>query len=477
MKRIILIIFLFSFITSNSQISKKLKDGTKSFDNYEIFNAMSEKNDSISKLLNKKATEEELVYLSLNGKNTFTKGIAIQTLIKNKSNTIFNIYDAFIDSKDSVVYSTGCLSTKFSFPSFVFQEIVFSNKYSQDEQILNKEILVRKILQKKPPNINLLQSISFWIPQNEEFYEQIRNIVIEQKSTSLLVTLAKYRKEDDVELIKSFGEDALPAIEEFPHQEFLEILQKNIKFDEYQYMFALAKFCTPKAVVIVEKALKLKIDATQNRDCENYCLNAIYNQIEMNNCELFFPALEELWITNKIISYNILDNYKKHHSDLETENFLFEGLMLDGEAEIIHKNMYAEINSFEDIESGMEWNSAAKLSYILKKLKNYSNRKYLLALEHSIMEMSDINMPYFVKDFDDKKSLLLVKAAFLEKLKTNENAYGLFSIMDAIKLLNDSDTFKKGFAIVKHRDKEFENFPIWEEEYQRFLKENHSKIK
>lgn len=438
---------------------------------------MSEKNDSISKLLNKKATEEELVYLSLNGKNTFTKGIAIQTLIKNKSKKIVDIYDTLIDSKDSVVYSTGCLSTKFSFPSFVFQEIVFSNKYTKDEQLLNKEILVRKILQKKPQNINLLQSISFWIPQNEEFYEQIRNIVIEQKSTSLLVTLAKYRKEDDIELIKSFGEDALSAIQEFPHKEFLEILQRNIKFDDYQYMFALAKSCTPETVPIVEKVIKLKIDDMQNSDCNSYCLNIIYNQIEMNNCELFFPALEKLWLTNKIISYNIFENYKRHHSDLETENFLFEGLMLEGEPEIIHKNLYDDTSFFEDIESGMEWNSGLKLSHILKQLKKYSNRKYLIALDHAIMEMNDLNTPNFVEDFDDKKSLLLVKDAFLEKLKTNESAYGMFSIMNAIKLMNDSDTFRKGFAIMKQRDKEFEKFPVWEEEYQLFLKENNLKAK
>ncbi|WP_269243045.1 hypothetical protein [Flavobacterium limnophilum] len=79
MKRLILSILLFNFINCNSQISKELEIFIKPFEDYKTFNAMDWKNDSISKLLNKKATEEELVYLSLNGKNTFTKGISIET--------------------------------------------------------------------------------------------------------------------------------------------------------------------------------------------------------------------------------------------------------------------------------------------------------------------------------------------------------------------------------------------------------------
>ncbi|MDI1304030.1 MAG: hypothetical protein PSX42_04140, partial [bacterium] len=75
------------------------------------------KNDSISKLLNKKATEEELVYLSLNGKNAFTKRISIETLINGKSKKVFDIYENLIDSKDTIVYETECLSNRASLPN------------------------------------------------------------------------------------------------------------------------------------------------------------------------------------------------------------------------------------------------------------------------------------------------------------------------------------------------------------------------
>jgi hypothetical protein len=475
-KRLILSILLFNFFNCNSQISKELEDFIKPFEKYKTFNAMGWKNDSISKLLNKKATEDELVFLSLNGKNTFTKGISIETLINRKSKKVFDIYDELIDSKDTLVYATECLSNSESFPNFIFQSLTFNRNYSKEEIISNKEILVKKVLDKKPINIKLLESIHYWIPQNEEFYNQIRKIVVENKSSTLLVTIAKYKKENDIELIKSFGIDALRAIEEFPNEQFRKILENNIKFDDFQYMFALAKSCTPETVKTVEKAIQLKIEDLKNNDCGNNCLSVIYNQIEMNNCKLFYPSLEKLWLTNKIISYNIFENYKKNNSKIEAENFLFDGLMLNGEAEIIHKNIYDDSNFMKDIESGLTWNEEAKLVHILRELKKYSNKKYLIALEKNIVEMDDLGLPSFVEELRDKKSLNLIKNAFIEKMKTNQSAYGLFSIMDAIKFLKDKETFNRGFEVIKTRKDEFKKFSIWEKELQIFLKENNLKL-
>jgi hypothetical protein len=196
----------------------------------------------------------------------------------------------------------------------------------------------------------------------------------------------------------------------------------------------------------------------------------------MNNCELFYPSLEKLWLTNKIISYNIFENYKKNHSKIEVENFLFNGLMLNGEAEIIHKNIYDDTNFLKDMESGLTWNEEAKLVHILKELKKYSNEKYLIALEKNIVEIDDLGLPSFVEELKDKKSLILIKNSFIEKMKTNQSAYGLFSIMDAIKILKDKETFNKGFKVIKTRKDEFKKFPIWEEELQNFLKENNLKL-
>lgn len=474
MKRLILSILLLNFITSNSQISKELENFIKPFEGYKTFNAMDRKNDSISILLDKKATEDELVYLSLNGKNTFIKGISIQTLINNKSKNVFDVYDNLIDSKDTLVYATECLSSSECFPNFMFQSLTFNRNYSQDELISNKEILVRKILNKNPINIKLLESIHYWIPQTEEFYNPIRKIVVENKSSTLLVTIAKYKKESDIELIKSFGIDALSAIEEFPNEQFREILENNIKFDDFQYMFALVKSCNQETVKTVEKVIQFKIENLKKNDCGNHCLSTIYNQIEMNYCELFYPTLEKLWLTNKIISYNIFENYKKNHSKIETENFLYNGLMLKGKAKIIHKNLYDTTNFIKDMESGLIWNEEAKLVHVLSELKKYSTEKFLKALEKNIIEIDDLGLPNFVEELKDKKSLNLIKNSFIEKMKTNQNAYGLLSIMDAIKFINNDETFEKGFEIIKERRKEFKD--KWEDSLQEFLKENNLKL-
>ena len=121
--------------------------------------------------------------------------------------------------------------------------------------------------------------------------------MLDKKSVWTVCTMTK--NTEDIELIKSFGIDALPAIEEFPNEKFREILESNIKFDDFQYMFALAKSCTPETVKSVEKAIQLKIEDLKNNDCGNNCLSTIYNQIEMNKCELFYPALEKLCLQIK----------------------------------------------------------------------------------------------------------------------------------------------------------------------------------
>ena len=475
MKRLILSILLFNFINCNSQISQELENFIKPFDCYKIFDVWGLENDSITKLLDKKATENELVYLSLNGKNTFIKAISLETLINRKSKKVFDIYDDLIDSKYELDYCTD-YSRSMNFPYFILQNLTFNRNYTEEEIISNKEILVRKILNKNPINIKLLESIQYWIPQNEEFYSPIRKIVIENKSSTLLVTIAKYKKENDVELIKSFGIEALPAIQEFPNEQFREILEENIRYDDIEYLFAIAKFCTPESVKTVEKTIQLKIEDLKNGDCENLCLSTIYNVIEMNNCELFYPSLEKLWLTNKIISYNILENFKKKHTKLEIENFLLNGLMLDGNAEVFHKNYYDDTNFFEDLESGLEWNNEAKLVHILNELKKISKEKYLKALEKNIVEIDDLDLPRFVEELKDKKSLILNKNSFIEKMKTNQSAYGLLSIMEAIKLLKDNDSFNKGFEVLKTRKEEFKKFPVWEERLQNFLKENNLKL-
>jgi hypothetical protein len=474
-KRLILSILLFNFINCNSQISKELENFIKPFDCYKIFDAWGLENDSITKLLNKKATENELVYLSLNGKNTFTKAISIETLINRKSNKVFDIYDDLIDSKYSLGYCTD-QSKSINFPYFILQNLTFNRNYTEEEIISNKEILVRKVLNKNPINIKLLESIHFWIPQTEEFYNPIRKIVLDNKSSTLLVTISKYKKQNDIELIKSFGIEAFPAIQEFPDKQFIEILEENISFDDIEYMFALAKFCTPETAKTVEKVIQLKIEDLKNEDCENLCLSTIYNVIEMNNCELFYPTLEKLWLTNKIISYNIFENFKKNHSKTETENFLFNGLMLKGKAEIIHKNIYDDTNFLKDMKTGLAWNENAKLVHILKELKKYSIEKYIKALENNLVEIDDLSLSSFVKELKDKKSLNLIKDSFLEKMKTNQSAYGLLSIMEAIKLLKDNDTFEKGFEVLKTRKEEFKKFENWEEELENFLKENNLKL-
>lgn len=476
MKKLLLLILLINSLLGKAQISDETEKLIKPFEKFDLFNAMDETVEVSADLLEKNTSNNELYYLSINGKNTYIKGVAIKALINKKSNLIFEIFDKTLNDTSSVYYATTCLSSKTNLSDYIYQSLIFNRNYNSNEIEYNKVNMVNSILQKNPINVKLLETIYYWIPQNEKFYEPIKKIVIENKSSILLTTIAKYNEQKDIDLIKSFGDKAFEAIEAFPDNRFLPLLDENTNnFNSYQYMFALTKYCNENSKSIVEKVIKIGLEATKKDSCGNICFNTLYNQIEMNKCRIYYPLLEKLWLTNKIISYNIYANYSTEHTPVETQKFLMDGLMLAGRSEIIKKNIYDNDDpSF--INENTFFTYEETIVHFLKELKKYSNEDYEKALKNNLLYIDGLSLESFVKELNDRKSLLKMKDSFIDKIKNNDNIYEALLMMDAIKLLKDKETFKKAFEALKLRRKEFKSNEGWEDSLQEFLKENNLRI-
>lgn len=325
---ILLLITSYSF----GQVSKELSKTIKPLEKYKSFYALNQETEKIADKVQKIAKSEELEYLSLHGINPYVKAVAIKTLIDRDDKRLFEVFKNSINSKDSIVYTTGCLSSSVSLSAFFFENISFNQKINDERQYEIKSKLVNLIIENKPINTSLLNEIKYQIPTNLIYYEIIRDLITQNKSPDLLISLAKYQNEKDIELIKSFKEKSFLAIEKFPNDKFLPFLETYINhYDEFPYMFAVSKFCNERSADLVLKIINLKTANLKNISCNSsLCLEAIYNQVYMNYCKLYYPILEKLWVSHKILSFDILDNFEKNHSNEETADFILSGLLLNG---------------------------------------------------------------------------------------------------------------------------------------------------
>src|SRR5690606_11170767 len=183
-------------------------------------------------------------------------------------------------------------SVSYSLGSYFFENIAQNQNLTDKESENLKKELVSVILDSENVNIKLLEEIYYSIPIVPENYEKLRKLVIESKSPQLLISLAKYNNPQDIHLIKSFGQDAFLAIEEFPDNKFLSFLEENIQESKnFPFMFAISKYCNNESVEIVKKVIDFHIKDINGRSCKNYCLTTLYNQIYMDDCKLYYPLL------------------------------------------------------------------------------------------------------------------------------------------------------------------------------------------
>lgn len=479
MKQLILFLFLLLSNCLFGQLSKELVTAIQSLEKYQSFYALDKEINGIENKVDKIAKSAELEYLALNGNNVYIKGVAIKILINRNDEKIKDVFKRLINSNDSIRYTTEHLSNSISLPAFFFENLSFNTKLDKETQYNIKSDLIEIILDHQPVTISLLNEIHYQIPVNTAYYEKIRNLVIQSNSPSLLIALAKYQNENDIELIKSFKEDSFSAIEEFPNDEFLPFLEKYTNhYDEFPYIFAVSKFCNPKGVALVSKIVDLKTTNLKNSTCnKNYCLDAFYNQIYMNDCKLFYPVLEKLWVSHKILSFDILDFYEENHTKEETVDFILSGLIQNGTAKLISQNMYDAEKMFrQNPEGNLTFDETGKLVKLLNRLKALSEEKYQFALNSVISTIEDIETVDFIDKLNDNSNLLRAKNSFIQKMKSNENPYGLLIILTGVKKLGDEELFKDCFEIIKARRDEFQEKEVWEQSLQEFLRKNKLKI-
>jgi len=120
------------------------------------------------------------------------------------------------------------------------------------------------------------------------------------------LTLAKYRKPEDIQLILNNEREedfyTYKAIQEFPHNDFLPLLERNLyeTLDETHHSIAvwrqlykaIAAYKNQKAVEL----LTIPFTQVQHNDMKDYHMECIFNAIRENQSEIYDSLLWKLWI-------------------------------------------------------------------------------------------------------------------------------------------------------------------------------------
>ncbi len=250
-----LIIISFLTVSCKNEISPKTIKIIEPLKNYTSFYALDSLPKAISKKLENKATINELNLLVENYKNPYVKAIAIDILINNDDENAFELFEKYINSKDSIVFRTECLRRSILLPTYIFNSTIFSDKQKLKEQ---KEKNIGKffkiLFDQENLNVDIVDEMYFWLPNSVEYYKIIRQNLVKNNSKKLLRALSKFKNKNDVELIKSFGKDSFIGIAYFNDDAFLEMFEKYININSnWEYKFALNQYPKSKTKMIYWK--------------------------------------------------------------------------------------------------------------------------------------------------------------------------------------------------------------------------------
>ena len=447
------------------QISKKVAEIIKPLESYEYIHTLDEDIHKIETEVQKMATSDELIFLAIHGKNPYVKAVAIKVLMNLEDKSLLKVFEQSLLSKDTIIQTTGCLTDKTPIAAYFFECI--PRNYEQGGEDINIKIrsdLANKMFEGKPIDISLVRYLYNQIPPDPRYYQKIRTLVQQTQDEEILFTLAKYENKADIELIKSFGDQSFWAIARFPHESFLPFLAEKLNDKNYDDItYATLSYCNQNAADILYRVLNLMTQPENNNN--HFDLVDFYDSVNRSECSMYHPMLENIWLSHKILSFEILEHYQITHTNEETADYILTGLLGNNELKLLCKDI--------SIKNGNDIKLTVKL---LKILRNLSVEKYILALSEVIHDTDDLEMDVLVYELSDNPSLLKCKADFIQKMKMNESAYGLLIILNGVKKLGDRQLFNDCFEIIKSRRAEFLKSEVWEESLQGFIKDNNLKL-
>lgn len=269
------------------------------------------------------ATSQELIELT-NHYNPTVRSYAFWALSHDHSVDLFPILLNHINDNEFVKTQFGCIISSEPVGDF-FIAIVTPEQIDLKAKKLDsiQFATLDSILIFTPNNLNAKSAAINRATPTENLYPKLRELVLKTNNQEALVTLAKYQKDRDIELILNNKEESsiddegffytYKAISEFPHPDFLPLLETNLRMtlydkhysNEWSEMYkAIASYKNDKSKAL----LLVPFTEVEHKNIRKYHINFVFSALRKFKAPIYDDLLWELWseenrITSDIFKY------------------------------------------------------------------------------------------------------------------------------------------------------------------------------
>lgn len=401
--------------------------------------------------LQKVSNKEELIELT-NHPNGVVRSYSFWALSYNQEVDLFSIVKKHLNDDEMINTQFGCTGGQEMVGDFFIKIITPQYIDLDSDKMDTKEIReLDSLLIYQPNKLSSRYDAINRVEPIESLYPKIRELVVKEKNQSALVTLAKYKKEQDIEIIKNFRDETdkeeggfyytYVAMQHFPRKEYIPFLEGNLEKtldDTYfstewgELYKAIASFKNEKALELLE----IPFTKVQNQNIKKYHTNFVFYAILEFQTELYDNLLWKIWEEE---NQKTLHSYKYLLSLNPSKAYELTKREFIVDYKIQESNFIPNLKDVDESENFYEY----LLNVVIANDKGLSNKIIKEQIENADVH----NLPLYTSKVD--RQIMFVEPLF-NRLETAWNAHIYLNIVKTLIEFNDKDINKR---IVEMRKK------------------------
>ncbi len=411
--------------------------------------------------LEKIATKKELIELT-NHPNGVVRCYSFWALTKRKDINLFSFIKEHLTDDELVNTQFGCIGGQEMVGDFYIQ-LISSDENDLETETLNKSEFkeLDSLLIYKPNKLSSRFYAILRAEPTEMLYPKVKELVVNENNPSALITLAKYKKNQDIETIKKFkditeDEDdgyiyTYRAISEFPKIEFLPLLEENLKktldkthfSNEWRELYrTIASYKNIKALEL----LKIPFTEVQHHNIKKYHIGFVFQAISEFNDPIYDELLWKIWeeekyktIGLKFYKYLLNQNPSKAY-ELTKREFI-------DDYQIQNSYFTPNLNNIE--------NSEGYYDYLLNVIKANDKEFYTYIINQKI-ENENVNaLPLFTSKVNKQK--IFIKSLF-NRIEKESNPHVYLNIIKTLIEFKDENINNEILEVRKRNNSMHENW-------------------
>lgn len=408
--------------------------------------------------LKKYVSEKELLKL-LQHENSVIKGYASWGLIDKKHSNLANLFQVFLQSKDSVTTQSGCLVYEEDLATLFYNQVKypeFEREMSRkdSEYYQNQLVLLDSILLYSKETHRLLRSALENNKRNKNNYNIIRKLALENNNLNALIELAKYNKESDINSIIEKKENSFEAISFFSHHKFWSFLMNyETKQNSLEFYSAIVAYKNDTAIK---------------------SLNRIYKSLAKDDVKSVINLIEAISRNNHIGYQDLTLMIFRNHSilDLRLVKYLLENSPEKSSKSFT--NGLLNNKKYYFLEFGDYGTRYSILPLILDNINKY-NKKELEKICDKWIKTSNGNELITFLEYVEKYKMLNIQNTIMNRFKGAEIAYTTFHLANTLLSFENKVINKEVMQLLISKQ-EMWDWGNWSERYREMFKRYDIKI-